>query len=96
MSTLRELGKDELSVLNALDTAESMEDAEIAGAARLSLTQVHAVLDKLRDLELVSAARNNGTERFTLDRERVRQVVREVTVAADEVAAADAPAATSR
>jgi hypothetical protein len=87
MMTLKDLGKDEWSVLNALGTAESMEDGEIAGAARLSLTEVHDVLGKLLAMRLVVARTNGGGERFELDAERVRQLVEEASKQADDVLA---------
>jgi DNA-binding IclR family transcriptional regulator len=80
MNLLSQLGDGELSVLTALQAApESLDDAAIAGAARMSISEVRSALDTLCRLKLVTRAEDsNGHKRFVVNQARVGEAVREV------------------
>lgn len=72
---LRELGDADLAVLRALESRDVVDDAELASAARLSVSAAVASAHKLHELGLVSITIDQGRELFELHREKVQEQV---------------------
>lgn len=77
------LGDQELAVVRALDgSTRALDDAELASAARLTVSTARSALQTLEKLGLVEAdADDEGRARFRLIRERVRAQIEEAPAA---------------